>query len=59
MLRNYIKIACRNMLNSKIFSAINIVGLATGIVAWAPFLIPLLLMTGLFAALSWMRFISL
>jgi putative ABC transport system permease protein len=31
MLRNYIKIACRNMLNSKIYSAINIVGLATGI----------------------------
>jgi putative ABC transport system permease protein len=31
MLRNYIKIACRNLLNSKIYSAINIVGLATGI----------------------------
>jgi hypothetical protein len=30
MLRNYLKIAWRNLLNSKIYSAINIIGLASG-----------------------------
>jgi putative ABC transport system permease protein len=31
MFRNYIKIAFRNLLASKMYSALNIVGLATGI----------------------------
>src|SRR5258708_5864033 len=30
MIRNYLKIAWRNMLNNKVYSALNIVGLATG-----------------------------
>lgn len=33
MLRNYFKIACRNLLNNKFFSLINVFGLATGIAA--------------------------
>jgi hypothetical protein len=33
MLRNYFKIACRNFWKNKFFSAINVVGLATGIAA--------------------------
>lgn len=30
MLKNYLKIAWRNMLNNKVYSALNIVGLAMG-----------------------------
>ena len=30
MIRNYLKIAWRNMLNNKVYSALNIVGLAAG-----------------------------
>jgi putative ABC transport system permease protein len=34
MFKNYIKVALRNLWKNKTFSAINIVGLASGLAVW-------------------------
>lgn len=51
MIKNYLKIAWRNMLNNKVYSALNIVGLATGMA------VALLIGLWVFNQLSYDRFL--